>query len=199
MAEITAEMVKKLREITGAGMMDCKGALGECFGDLDKAVDVLRTKGLADLAKKAGRAANEGLVESYIHMNGRIGVLLEVNCETDFVARNDEFKAFAHDVAMHIAAANPRWIVREDADAAEVEHEKAIYAEQAAQTGKPQQVTDKIVAGKLDKFFQQTCLLEQPFVKDDSITVEKYLGSVVGKLGENIKISRFCRFGIGEA
>lgn len=199
MADITADMVKKLREITGAPMMDCKGALGECFGDLDKAITVLRTKGLADLAKKAGRAANEGLVEAYIHMNGTIGVLVEINCETDFVARNEDFKTFAHDVAMQVAAAKPMWVSRDEAPADVVDYERGIYRQQAAETGKPPQVMDKIVEGKLDKFYQQTCLMEQPFVKDDSITIEKYLGSVAGKLGENIQIRRFCRFQVGEA
>ena len=179
-------------------MMDCKAALAECEGDMEKAVDALRTKGLAALAKKSGRATKEGLVEAYVHGAGRIGVMVEVNCETDFVARNADFVAFAHDVAMQIAAADPGWVTRDEIPSDVLERERAIYVEQAAQTGKPEQVVAKIVEGKVEKFYQQVCLMEQPFVKDDSLTVERYLGSIVAKLGENIQIRRFCRFEVGE-
>ncbi len=195
---VSAKEVKELREQTGAGMMDCKKALSECSGNMEDAVKLLRTKGLADAAKRSGRAANEGLVDSYIHAGGKIGVLVEVNSETDFVARNDDFKAFVHDVAMHIAAAAPKYISREDVPAGVIEAELSIYKEQAKATGKPENILEKIATGKLDKYFEQICLLEQPFVKDDKLTVEQLLGELVGKIGENIGIRRFVRFELGK-
>ena len=195
---VSAKEVKELREQTGAGMMDCKKALSECSGNIEDAVKLLRTKGLADAAKRSGRAANEGLVDSYIHAGGKIGVLVEVNSETDFVARNDDFKAFVHDVAMHIAAAAPKYISREDVPADVIEAELSIYKEQAKATGKPENILEKIATGKLDKYFEQICLLEQPFVKDDKLTVEQLLGELVGKIGENIGIRRFVRFELGK-
>jgi len=195
---VSAKEVKELREQTGAGMMDCKKALTECKGDFDDAVKLLRTKGLADAAKRSSRAANEGLVDSYIHAGGKIGVLVEVNSETDFVARNDDFKSFVHDIAMHIAASAPRYVSREDVPPAVVDAELAIYKEQARATGKPEDILEKIATGKLNKFYEQVCLLEQPFVKDDSLTVEQLLGALVGKIGENIGIRRFVRFELGK-
>ncbi len=194
--EITAAMVKELRERTGAGMMDCKAALKETDGDLDQAVDVLRTKGLADLAKKAGRATNEGTVSSYIHAGGRIGVLVEVDCETGFVARNEDFQGFAKDVAMHIAASNPACVSRDEVPEDVVEHETSIYMAQAAETGKPENIQAKIAEGRLEKYYKEICLLEQPFVKNPDITVEELLGEMVSKLGENMSIARFARFEI---
>lgn len=199
MAEISAKTVKELRELTGAGMMDCKKALGEAAGDVEKACDILRTKGLADLAKRSGKATNEGLIESYIHAGGRIGVLIEVNCETDFVSRNEQFKAFVHDVAMHVAAAAPLYVRREDVPAAVVDHEMNIYKAQAADSGKPEDIQVKMAEGRLDKFYKEVCLMEQPFVKDPDITITELLGAQVAKLGENIKISRFVRWALGEA
>lgn len=195
---VSAKEVKELREQTGAGMMDCKKALSECEGSMEEAVKLLRTKGLADAAKRSGRAANEGLVDSYIHMGGKIGVLVEVNSETDFVARNDDFKAFVHDIAMHIAAAAPKYISREDVPAEVIEAEMAIYKDQAKATGKPDNILEKIAAGKLDKYYEQVCLLEQPFVRDDKLTIEQLLGEIVGKIGENIGIRRFVRFELGK-
>jgi len=195
---VSAREAKELREETGAGMMDCKKALAECEGNHEEAVKLLRTKGLADAAKRSGRAANEGLVDSYIHMGGKIGVLVEVNSETDFVARNDDFKAFVHDIAMHIAAAAPKYISREDVPAEVVEAEMAIYKDQAKATGKPDNILEKIAAGKMDKYYGQVCLLEQPFVRDDSLTIEQLLGEIVGKIGENIGIRRFVRFELGK-
>ena len=194
--EITAAMVKELRERTGAGMMDCKAALKETDGDLDQAVDVLRTKGLADLAKKAGRATNEGTVSSYIHAGGRIGVLVEVDCETDFVARNEDFQGFAKDVAMHIAASNPAYVSRDEVPEDVVEHETSIYMAQAAETGKQENIQAKIADGRLEKYYKEICLLEQPFVKNPDITVEELRGEMVSKLGENMSIARFARFEI---
>ncbi len=195
---ITAQAVKELRERTGAGMMDCKRALQETGGDMDKAVEYLRKKGLADAAKKAGRVAAEGLVHSYIHAGGRIGVLVEVNCETDFVARTDAFKQFVHDVAMHVAATNPRWLDRESAPADEVENERRILSEQAAESGKPPHVIEKMVEGRLQKFLKENCLLDQPFVKDPDVTVGDLLKQKIAELGENVRIRRFVRFQLGE-
>ncbi len=195
---VSAKEVKELREQTGAGMMDCKKALSECEGNFEDAVKLLRTKGLADAAKRSSRAANEGLVDSYIHAGGKIGVLVEVNSETDFVARNDDFKAFVHDIAMHIAAAAPKYISREDVPADVVDAELSIYKDQAKATGKPGNILEKIAMGKLDKFYGQVCLLEQPFVKDDKLTIEQLLGEIVGKIGENIGIRRFVRFELGK-
>jgi len=195
---VSASEVKELREQTGAGMMDCKKALSECEGNLEDAVKLLRTKGLADAAKRSGRTANEGLVDSYIHMGGKIGVLVEVNSETDFVARNEDFKSFVHDIAMHIAAAAPKYISREDVPAEVVEAEMVIYKDQARATGKPDNILEKIATGKLDKYYEQVCLLEQPFVRDDKLTIEQLLGELVGKIGENIGIRRFVRFELGK-
>lgn len=198
MAEISAKDVKQLRELTGAGMMDCKKALAEAQGDVDKACDILRTKGLADLAKRSAKATNEGVVDAYIHGGGRIGVLIEVNCETDFVSRNEQFRAFVHDVAMHIAAAAPLYVAREDVPAAVVEHEMGIYKAQAAESGKPEHIQLKMAEGRLEKFYKEVCLMEQPFVKDPDITITGLLGAQVAKLGENIKVSRFTRYVLGQ-
>jgi elongation factor Ts len=191
--EITAAMVKELREKTGAGMMDCKAALADAKGDLDKAVDVLRTKGLADLAKKSDRATNEGAIGSYIHAGGRIGVLVQVSCETDFVAQNDIFQGFIKDVAMHVAAASPGWISRDEVPEDVIAHEMEIYKAQAAESGKPEQIQEKIAQGRMDKFYKEVCLLEQSFVKNPDLTVEEYMGEIVSKLGENMNIERFER------
>lgn len=195
---ISAAQIKELRGKTGAGILDCKKALKSTEGDFEKAVDWLRTKGIAKAAKKASRAATEGSVFSYIHGGGRLGVLLEVNCETDFVARGDVFQDFVKDVAMHIAAAGPRWVRREDADAAEVEREKAIFKQQAMDSGKPEHIAEKMVVGKLNKFFKENCLLEQEFVKDSDKTVEQLQTEVVTSTGENVKIRRFVRWSLGE-
>lgn len=195
---ISAKEVKELREQTGAGMMDCKKALSEVEGDFDEAVKLLRTQGLADAAKRSGRATTEGLVDSYIHAGGKIGVLIEVGCETDFVARTDDFKGFVHDLAMHVAASAPDYIQREDVPVDEVEAELKIYREQAKATGKPENILGKIADGKLEKYYQQICLLEQPFVKDDKMTIDQYRGEVVGKIGENVEIKRFARFELGK-
>ena len=194
---ITASLVKELRDITGAGMMDCKTALAETQGDLEKAIDYLRTKGMASAAKKAGRVAAEGAVGSYIHAGGKIGVLVEINCETDFVALTDDFQQFVRDVAMHIAAADPRFVSRDEVTAEVIERERAIFREQAAQTGKPANVVEKIVEGKVDKFFGEVCLLEQAFVKDDKVKIGDLVKNTVAKLGENIQIRRFVRYQLG--
>lgn len=195
---VSAKDVKELREKTGAGMMDCKQALTEAGGDLEGAVKLLRTKGLADAAKRSGRATTEGLIDSYIHAGGKIGVLIEVGCETDFVARNDDFKAFVHDLAMHVAAASPRYVSRDDVPSDVVEAELAIYREQAKGAGKPDDIQSKIAQGKLEKYFSQFCLLEQAFVKDDKITVAELRGDIVGRIGENVEIKRFVRFELGK-
>jgi len=196
---ISAEMVKKLREKTGAGMMDCKKALEETGGDFEKAVDVLRTKGQATADKRSSRTAKEGLIGSYIHRpGGKIGVMVELNCETDFVARTAEFEAFARDLAMHVAASTPRYVRREEVTEKELERERAIYKQQALDSGKPEKVLDKIVAGKLEKFFADVCLLEQRFVKDPDKTIEQLLNELVAKTGEKIVIRRFVRFQVGE-
>ncbi|KPV39817.1 translation elongation factor Ts [Alicyclobacillus ferrooxydans] len=196
--EITAALVKQLREKTGAGMMDCKRALTEANGDLERAGELLREKGLASAAKKAGRVASEGIVESYIHGGGRIGVLVEVNSETDFVAKNQEFRDFVHDVAMHIAAAGPQYVRREEVPADVVEHEKEILKQQTLNEGKPANIVDKIVEGRIDKFFKDICLLEQQFVKNPDKTVEELLKETIAHIGENISIRRFARFVVGE-
>jgi len=200
--EITLDLVKKLREKTGAGIGDCKEALSQSKGDMEKAVEFLRKKGLASAARKANRIAKQGLVDSYIHMGGKIGVLLEVNCETDFVARNEEFKKFVRDIALQIAATNPSYLKKEDVPSQVIDKEKAILKEQISNSaqgkGKPDSVVEKIITGRLDKFYQEVCLLEQPFVKDPSLTVKDYLGVVVGKIGENIVIRRFTRYQLGE-
>ncbi len=196
--QITAQMVKKLRDMTGAGMMDCKKALQEADGDFDKAVKILRERGLAKAAKKAGRAANEGMIHAYIHGGGRIGVMVEVNCETDFVARTDEFKNLVNDIALHIAAFAPRWVKREDVPAEVIEQEKEIYRKQALAEGKPEHVVEKIVEGKLKNFYKENVLLEQPFVKDEDKTVEDVIKEAIAKIGENIVVRRFVRWELGE-
>lgn len=198
MAEITAALVKELRERTGAGMMDCKKALAATEGDMDKAIDFLREKGLAAAAKKAGRIAAEGLVESYIHGGGRIGVLVEVNCETDFVAKTDAFKSLVKDIAMHIAAANPSYLRREEVPAAELEHEKMVLSEQARNEGKPEKIIKKMVTGRIEKYYKEVCLLEQPFVKDPDKTISDLITESIAKIGENIAIRRFTRYQLGE-
>ncbi|MFZ5642410.1 MAG: translation elongation factor Ts [Bacillota bacterium] len=198
MAEISAALVKELRERTGAGMMDCKKALGEVGGDLDKAVDYLREKGLAAAAKKAGRVTAEGLVESYIHGAGRIGVLVEVNCETDFVAKTDEFKMLARDIAMQIAASKPEYVSKEDVPQETIAKEKEILAAQAANEGKPEKIIEKMVEGRIEKYYKEVCLLEQPFIKDPDKTVSQLLTESVSKIGENISVRRFVRYELGE-
>jgi elongation factor Ts len=198
--EITAAMVKELRERTGAGMMDCKRALAEANGDMERAIEVLREKGLASAAKKAGRIAAEGVVGSYIHGGGRIGVLVEVNCETDFVAKNDDFRAFVHDVAMHIAASAPQYVRREEVPEDVVAREREILRAQTLNENpnKPANIVDKIVEGRLEKFYKEVCLLEQPFVKDPDKTVEQLVKEKIAQIGENISIRRFSRFVVGE-
>ena len=198
MAEITAALVKELRERTGAGMMDCKKALSATDGDLEKAIDFLREKGLAAAAKKAGRVAAEGLVEAYIHGGGRIGVLVEVNCETDFVAKTDAFQELVKDIAMHIAATNPSYLKREEVHTAELEHEQAVLAEQARNEGKPEKIIEKMVAGRIEKYYKEVCLMEQPFVKDPDKTISDLITESIAKIGENISIRRFTRYQLGE-
>lgn len=195
---IPASVVKELRERTGAGMMDCKKALAENGGDLEKAADYLREKGLAAAAKKAGRIAAEGLVESYIHGGGRIGVLVEVNCETDFVAKTDEFRTLAKDIAMQIAAAKPEFVKREEVPAEALEHERAILRAQALNEGKPANIVEKMVEGRIEKYFKEVCLLEQPFIKDPDMSIKQLLTEKISKIGENISIRRFARYELGE-
>lgn len=196
--EITAQMVKELRERSGAGMMDCKSALVETKGDIETAVDTLRKKGLAAADKKAGRVAAEGAVGSYIHAGGKLGVLVEVNCETDFVARTDQFQELVRDIAMHIAAAEPRFVRREEVTADVLEREKAIYREQTIAAGKPEKMIDKIVDGKIEKFYSEAVLLEQAYVKNSDQTVGQLVVEKIAKIGENIQIRRFVRFRLGE-
>lgn len=195
---ISAEQVKELREKTGAGMMDCKKALTEANGDMNKAIEILRERGLAAAAKKAGRIAAEGVVESYIHMGGKIGVLVEINCETDFVAKTPEFKEFARDVAMQIAAYNPQYVRREEVPQDVIEKEREIYKQQAINEGKPENIAEKMVEGRLKNFYKEVCLLEQPFIKDGDKTVEQLLNEKIAKIGEKIDIRRFVRFQLGE-
>ena len=195
---ITADLVKELREMTGAGMMECKKALEETNGDIEKAVELLRERGIAKAGKKAGRIAAEGLVESYIHGDGRIGVLVEVNIETDFAAKNDEFKSFVKDIAMHIAAAAPKYLKREDVPEAEVQKEMEILKAQAMNEGKPAEIAEKMVQGRINKFFGEICLMEQPYVKDPDVTIEELVKSKIATIGENINIRRFARFERGE-
>ncbi|MGA3319100.1 MAG: translation elongation factor Ts [Candidatus Korobacteraceae bacterium] len=195
---ITAAQVKELREKTNAPMMDCKHALTESKGDMEGAIVILRKKGVATAAKKATRATSEGTVTSYIHAGGKIGALVEVNCESDFVARTEDFKTLVHDIAMHIAATDPRYIRKQDVSADAFEKEKDIYRAQAAQTGKPAPVIEKIVEGKMGKFYEEVCLYEQPFIKDQTMTVHQLIATVVGKLGENISVRRFARFKVGD-
>jgi elongation factor Ts len=191
-------MVKDLREKTGAGMMDCKKALAESAGNFEKAVDYLRQKGLATAARRAGKVASEGQIGSYVHAGGKIGVMVEVNCETDFVAKTDDFQAFAKDVAMHIAASSPLYIQRENVSPEALEREREIYRAQARDAGKPEKIMEKIVEGKLEKYYSEVCLLEQPFVKDPDRTVQDLLNGLIGKLGEKVEIRRFIRFQVGE-
>ncbi len=195
---ITVEMVKELRERTGAGMMDCKKALMEKNGDMDKAIEYLREKGLAAAAKKAGRIAAEGLVESYIHGGGRIGVLVEVNCETDFVAKTPGFREFVKDIAMQIAAAKPEYVRKEEVPQEIIEKEKEILRAQALNEGKPEKVVEKMVEGRIEKFYKEVCLLEQPFIKDNDITIKQLLTEKIAQIGENINIRRFVRYELGE-
>jgi elongation factor Ts len=199
MSTISAKMVMQLREKTGAGIMDCKGALSECNGDMDKAVDFLRKKGLATAAKRAGRAMTEGVVASYIHTDNKLGVLVEVNCETDFVAKNDDFKEFAKNIAMHIAATNPVGIRPEDVSEEIIAKEKEIYRGQVLEMGKPEKIADKIVEGKLQKYFKENCLMDQAYVRNPDMTVADLLNEMIAKIGENILIKRFVRFKIGES
>jgi elongation factor Ts len=195
---ISAQAVKELRERTGAGMMECKGALTEAGGDMEAAIDLLRARGAAKAAKRAEREAREGAIGSYIHMGGKIGVLVEVNCETDFVARNDAFQSLVRDIAMHVAAANPVAIRREDFPAEMVERERAVYREQMRESGKPEHIWDKIVDGKIEKFYADQALLEQPFVKNPDQTVGQLITEVSAKTGEKIDVRRFTRFALGE-
>ncbi|MDZ7315431.1 MAG: translation elongation factor Ts [candidate division KSB1 bacterium] len=195
---VTAADVQKLREMTGAGMMDCKKALTESGGDFDKAVDYLRTKGLQTVDKKAGRATDQGIIQAYIHPGSRLGVLVEINCETDFVARTPDFQNFAKDVAMQIAASKPIAVRREDVPQHIVEHELEIYRAQAREQGKPENVIERMIGGKLEKFYQENCLLEQAFVKNPDMTIRDYLNQTISKLGENIVIKRFVRYQLGE-
>jgi elongation factor Ts len=201
MAEITAGMVKELRERTGAGMMECKQVLSETEGDAERAIDLLRTRGLAKAAKKSGRETTEGAIGGYIHAGGKIGVLVEVACETDFVAKTDEFQTLVRDLAMHVAGANPspRYVARTDVPAEEVEKERRILIAQAAESGKPQNVIEKIVEGRVAKFLAEVSLLEQPFIKDPDLTVGEVLARHVAKLGENMTVRRFVRFQMGES
>jgi elongation factor Ts len=195
---ITVELVKQLREKTGAGMMDCKAALQESGGDMDKAVEILRKKGLASAAKRAGRTTNNGIIGHYIHLGGKVGVLVEVNCETDFVARTDDFQALAREIAMHIAAADPRYVRREEIPAEVLEKEREIYRAQFAGSGKPAHVIDKIVEGKLESYYGLVCLMNQPSVRDANVTIEQLVAGATAKTGENVTVSRFVRFKLGE-
>jgi elongation factor Ts len=199
MANISAGQVKELREKTGAPMMDCKSALTEAKGDLEQAIVLLRKKGVSVAAKKATRVTSEGSVGYYIHAGGKIGVLVEVNCESDFVARTEDFKELVHDIAMHIAASDPKFVRKEDVTPEAFEREKDIYRAQAAATGKPPAVVEKIVAGKMEKFYEEVCLLEQPFIKDQTISISQLIAAKIGKLGENIAVRRFARFKVGDA
>jgi len=195
---ISAAQVKELREKTGAPMMDCKQALSESKGDMEQAIILLRKKGISTAAKKAARVTSEGSVAQYIHAGGKIGVLVEVNCESDFVARTEDFKELVHDIAMHIAASDPKFVRKEDVTAEAFEREKDIYRSQAAATGKPAPVVEKIVEGKMGKFYEEVCLYEQPFIKDQTISVSQLIATKIGKLGENISVRRFARFKVGE-
>ena len=199
MATITADLVKQLRDKTGAGMMECKAALAEANGNMEEATTLLRKRGLAQAAKRAGRATAQGLIGSYIHMGGKIGVLVEVNCETDFVARTDAFQNLVKELAMHIAAADPRWVRREDVPAEAIEKERGIYRAQMEGSGKPPQVLDKIIEGKLNSFYSQFVLVEQPSIRDPNVTISQMLADTTAKTGENITIGRFTRFRVGES
>ena len=196
MSEVNPQLVKTLREKTNAGMMDCKRALAEADGDLDKAETILRTKGIASAARKATRATKEGIVAAYIHLQGKVGVLVEVNCETDFVAKNDNFREFVKDITLHIAAAHPLYVTRDQVPPAQIDHEKEIYRAQVK--GKPAAITEKIVEGKLEKFFSTVCLLDQAFIKNPDVTVRDLVNSKIAELGENMVIRRFTRYMVGE-
>jgi elongation factor Ts len=196
--DITAAMVKKLRDATGAGMMECKAALGEAKGDIDEATTILRKRGLAQATKKAGRSTNDGLIGHYIHMGGKIGVLVEINCESDFVARTDDFQNLAREIAMHIAAANPQYVRREEVPADILERERAIYKSQLEGQNKPAAVIDKIIEGKLGSFYEQVCLFDQPSVRDPKVTIGQIVQQAIAKMGENIAVPRFVRFKLGE-
>ncbi|MCR1898120.1 translation elongation factor Ts [Irregularibacter muris] len=195
---VTSAMIKELRETTGAGMLNCKKALEETNGNMEKAIELLREKGLSAAAKKSGRIAAEGIVESYIHLGGKIGVLVEVNCETDFVAKNEDFKAFVRDIAMHIAAANPLYLEAEEVPQEMIEKEKSILKAQALNEGKPEHIVDKMIEGRMKKYFKEICLLEQPFVKDPDKVVGDMVKEQISKIGENVKIRRFTRYQMGE-
>src|ERR1700731_489826 len=195
---ISAAQVKDLREKTGAPMMDCKQALTEAKGDMDQAVVILRKKGVSVAAKKATRATSEGSVGYYIHAGGKIGVLVEVNCESDFVARTDDFKELVHDIAMHIAASDPKFVRKEDVTVQDLEREKDIYRAQAAASGKPANIIEKMVTGRMEKFYEEVCLLEQPFIKDQTVSISQLIAAKIGKLGENIAVRRFARFKVGD-
>ncbi len=195
---ISAKLVKELREKTGVGIMECKEALNQSGGDMDEAIKILRKKGLSAAAKKAGRITAEGVVGSYIHAGGKIGVLIEVNCETDFVGQTDEFKALVKDLAMHVAAADPRFVSREEVTEQVLADEREIYRDQALASGKPEKVVEKIVDGKMNKYFEVSCLLDQPYVKESSMTVGQLISSTIAKIGENISVRRFVRFKLGE-
>jgi elongation factor Ts len=199
MAEIPAAMVKQLRDATGAGMMECKAALAEAKGNVEEATTILRKRGLAQATKKAGRSTNEGLIGSYIHMGGKIGVLVEVNCESDFVARTEDFQNLAREIAMHVAAANPQYVRREDVPADVLEREKGIYRAQMEGQNKPAAVIEKIVEGKLGSFYEQVCLVDQPSIRDPKVTIGQAVQAAIAKLGENITITRFVRFKLGES
>ncbi|PKK82461.1 MAG: translation elongation factor Ts [candidate division Zixibacteria bacterium HGW-Zixibacteria-1] len=196
--EITAQLVKDLRDKTGAGMMDCKKALSETGGDMEKAIHYLREKGIAKAASKAGRSTSEGIIASYIHAGSKLGVLVEINCETDFVARTADFQTFAKDVAMQVAASNPLAVSREELPQDKIAEERVIYQQQALNEGKPEKIVDKIVDGKLEKYYSEVCLLEQPFVKDSDKTIQDLINEAIAKLGENIGVKRFIRFQLGE-
>ncbi len=195
---VDAKLVKTLREMTGAGMLECKAALEEANGDLETAVEILRKKGIAKASKKAGRETKEGLIHSYIHAGGRIGVLLELNCETDFVARNELFKELANEIALQIAAMKPQYVKREDVPREVVEKEAEIAIEAAKAEGKPQHIAEKIAEGKVEKFYKEVCLYEQPYIKDDKKTIENLIKEYIAKIGENIQVRRFCRYELGE-
>jgi elongation factor Ts len=195
---ITAEMVKELRSLSGAGMMDCKKALVETQGDKDKALNLLREKGLAQAAKRAGRTASQGLIDSYIHLGGKVGVMVEVNCETDFVARNEEFRSFVRDLCLQVAATNPAYLSREDVPEQVLENEREILKKQALRENKPEKIIDKIVSGRIEKYYEENCLLEQAFIKDQDISIKELLNNKIAQMGENIIIRRFVRFEMGE-
>ena len=199
MAEITAQLVKQLRERSGAGMMECKSALQEAKGDLAEAEVVLRKRGITSAGKKASRSTKQGLISSYIHHGGQLGVLVEVNCESDFVARTDDFQELVHDLAMHIAAADPQFIRKQDVTPAALEKEKDIQRARALAEGKPEKIIDKIIEGRLSKFYEEICLYEQPFVKENTLTIDQLIKTKIAKLGENIVVSRFTRFKVGDA